>query len=246
MEEEFREFVAARSSALLRTAYLLAGDWATAEDLLQTALTKTYLAWKRLGGIEAVEPYARRVLINTATSWWRRRWHGERPTEVLPEQPGPDRHEQALERDLLWRHVRALPARQRAVLVLRFYEDLSEAQTADLLEISPGTVKSQTARALATLRRRLAAEGVVRPAAATPAPVAPTPARPVPAEPVPAEPVPVRAARAAQSPAGSSGPLAGPPAGPPSGPAAPATPGSPVPLPAAHGPAGMRGSGASA
>lgn len=160
MEEEFREFVAARSSALLRTAYLLAGDWATAEDLLQTALTKTYLAWKRLGEIEAIEPYTRRVLVNTATSWWRRRWHGERPTEVLPERPGPDRHEEALDRDLLWRHVRALPARQRAVLVLRFYEDLSEAQTADLLDISPGTVKSQTARALARLRERLGSEGL--------------------------------------------------------------------------------------
>ena len=91
LEEQFREFVAARSAALLRTAYLLAGDWATAEDLLQTALTKTYLAWKRLGGIEAVEPYARRVLVNTATSWWRRRWHGERPTEVLPERAGARR-----------------------------------------------------------------------------------------------------------------------------------------------------------
>jgi RNA polymerase sigma-70 factor (sigma-E family) len=191
MEEEFREFVAARSSALLRTAYLLAGDWATAEDLLQTALTKTYLAWKRLGRIEAVEPYTRRVLVNTATSWWRRRWHGERPTEVLPEQPGPDRHEEALDRDLLWQHVRVLPARQRAVLVLRFYEDLSEAQTADLLEISPGTVKSQTARALATLRKRLAAEGVApsvqpqpRPAVAPAAQPQPAP-RPLPAPPAP-------------------------------------------------------------
>ncbi|MFY1689729.1 SigE family RNA polymerase sigma factor [Plantactinospora sp. WMMB782] len=158
VDEEFREFVAARSAALLRTAYLLAGDWATAEDLLQTALTKTYLAWKRLGEIEAVEPYARRVLINTATSWWRRRWHGERPTEVLPERPAPDQIEEQLERDRLWRHVRTLPVRQRAVLVLRFYEDLSEAQTAALLDISPGTVKSQTSRALATLRRRLGAE----------------------------------------------------------------------------------------
>ena len=158
MEEEFREFVAARSAALLRTAYLLAGDWATAEDLLQTALTKTYLAWKRLGEIEAVEPYARRVLVNTATSWWRRRWHGERPTEVLPERAAPDRVEEQVERDALWRHVRALPARQRAILVLRFYEDMSEAQTAALLEISAGTVKSQTSRALNTLRRRLGAE----------------------------------------------------------------------------------------
>jgi RNA polymerase sigma-70 factor, ECF subfamily len=159
MEEEFREFVAARSAALLRTAYLLAGDWATAEDLLQTALTKTYLAWKRLGEIEAVEPYARRVLVNTATSWWRRRWHGEKPTEVLPERAAPDQLEEQLERDVLWRHVKALPARQRAVLVLRFYEDMSEAQTAALLNISAGTVKSQTSRALTTLRHRLAAEG---------------------------------------------------------------------------------------
>lgn len=154
IEEEFREFVAARSAALLRTAYLLAGDWATAEDLLQTALTKTYLAWHRLGRIDAVEPYARRVLINTATSWWRRRWHRERPTEVLPEQPGPDQHHEAVERDALWRHVRALPARQRAVLVLRFYEDLSVAETAELLECSTGTVKSQTAKALTLLRER--------------------------------------------------------------------------------------------
>jgi len=177
-EEEFREFVAARSSALLRTAYLLAGDWATAEDLLQTALTKTYLAWKRLGGIEAVEPYTRRVLVNTATSWWRRRWHGERPTDLLPERPGPDRHEEALERDLLWRHVRALPVRQRAVLVLRYYEDLSEAQTAELLDISPGTVKSQTARALSTLRKRLGREGVGGPARLAPARPAGSPVPP--------------------------------------------------------------------
>ncbi|MGC4792981.1 SigE family RNA polymerase sigma factor [Micromonospora saelicesensis] len=158
LEEQFREFVAARSAALLRTAYLLTGDWATAEDLLQTALTKTYLAWKRLGGIEAVEPYARRVMVNTSTSWWRRRWHGERPTEVLPERAGVDEIEQQLDRDLLWRHLRELPNRQRAVLVLRYYEDMSEAQTAAMLDISPGTVKSQASRALATLRRRLGAD----------------------------------------------------------------------------------------
>ncbi|HEX6686154.1 MAG TPA: SigE family RNA polymerase sigma factor [Candidatus Limnocylindrales bacterium] len=160
MEAEFREFVTARSGALLRTAYLLAGDWSTAEDLLQTALTKTYLAWKRLGQIEAVEPYARRVLVNTATSWWRRRWHGERPTEFLPETAAPDRLDEQLDRDVLWKHVKALPARQRAVLVLRFYEDMSEAQTAAMLDISAGTVKSQTSRALGTLRKRLAAEGL--------------------------------------------------------------------------------------
>ncbi|MFI7023156.1 SigE family RNA polymerase sigma factor [Micromonospora sp. NPDC049900] len=169
LEDEFRDFVTARSAALLRTAYLLTGDWGTAEDLLQTALTKTYLAWKRLGGIEAIEPYARRVMVNTSTSWWRRRWHGERPTEVLPERAAADTIEQQLDRDVLWRHLRALPARQRAVLVLRYYEDMSEAQTAALLEISPGTVKSQTSRALATLRRRLGAEeAAVLPGTATP------------------------------------------------------------------------------
>jgi|GEM_PF-245907 RNA polymerase sigma-70 factor (sigma-E family) len=177
MDEEFREFVAARSAALLRVAYLLAGDWATAEDLLQTALTKTYLAWKRLGEIEAVEPYARRVLINTATSWWRRRWHGERPTEILPERPAPDEIETQVERDRLWRHLQSLPVRQRAVLVLRFYEDLSEAQTAALLNISPGTVKSQTFRALNTLRRRLGAEAEqVLGSATSAAPPTPRPA----------------------------------------------------------------------
>lgn len=158
IEEEFREFVAARSAALLRTAYLLTGDWGTGEDLLQTALTKTYLAWKRLGEIGAVEAYTRRVMVNTATSWWRRRWWGERPTEQLPEQAGPDQHQQTLERDAMWQQLRALPPRQRAVLVLRYYEDLSEAQIAELLDISPGTVKSQAARALATLRARLGAD----------------------------------------------------------------------------------------
>jgi RNA polymerase sigma-70 factor (ECF subfamily) len=196
LEDEFREFVTARSAALLRTAFLLAGDWATAEDLLQTALTKTYLAWKRLGQIEAIEPYARRVLVNTATSWWRRRWHGERPTEFLPERAAPDRLDEQLERDALWRHVKALPSRQRAVLVLRFYEDMSEAQTAALLNISAGTVKSQTSRALGTLRQRLAAEGLGPqvPGEAT----LPMPAKPVtteiPAQRTKPEPVPEPAA----------------------------------------------------
>src|SRR6476661_6474327 len=152
VDAEFRQFVAARSAALLRTAYLLVGDWAHAEDILQTALTKTYLAWRRLGEIEAVEAYARRVLVTTATSWWRRRWHGERPTDVMPERAAPDRIEERLERQVLWRHVQALPARQRAVLVLRFYEDLTEAETARILGVTVGTVKSQSSRALASLR----------------------------------------------------------------------------------------------
>ncbi|GIF64872.1 hypothetical protein Ais01nite_29070 [Asanoa ishikariensis] len=192
VEDDFREFVAARSPALLRTAYLLTGDWATAEDLLQTALTKIYLAWRRLGEIEAVEPYARRVLVNTSISWWRRRWHGERPTEVLPERAVADRVDEQLERDALWRHVQALPARQRAVLVLRFYEDMSEAQTAAILDISTGTVKSQTSRALSTLRGRLGAERAAEQARVDELAAAQSGPPPIPRQ-APAPPRPVRA-----------------------------------------------------
>ncbi|MFG1848407.1 SigE family RNA polymerase sigma factor [Micromonospora carbonacea] len=241
LEEEFREFVAARSGALLRTAYLLTGDWATAEDLLQTALTKTYLACKRLGGIEAIEPYARRVMVNTSTSWWRRRWHGERPTEVLPERAGVDEIEQQLDRDVLWRQLRALPSRQRAVLVLRFYEDMSEAQTAALLEISPGTVKSQTSRALATLRRRLGAQAALdlTDAAAEPQPAGRTGNRPGPrTRPAAARSRPARQADPAARPA----PAAPPRPAPAAVPAVPrptraGTPAEPAPAGPGHRPA---------
>jgi RNA polymerase sigma-70 factor (sigma-E family) len=154
-EEVFRDFVAARSAALQRTAYLLVGDWGLAEDLVQTALIKTYLAYRRLDGIAAIEPYARTVLVHTASRWWRRRWRGERRTSVLPDRPVADGADASVERDRVWRLILTLPARQRAVLVLRFYEDLTEAQTARMLGVSVGTVKSHTARALATLRQRL-------------------------------------------------------------------------------------------
>ena len=155
-EAEFRAFVVARTPALLRTAYLLSGgDWALAEDLLQVALTKTYLSWGRIREKGAVEAYVRTTLATTATSWWRRKWHGERPTEVLPEHGTLDRTSDVDERDALWVLVKRLPPKQRAVLVLRFYEDLSEADVARTLGIAPGTVKSTTSRALAALRAQL-------------------------------------------------------------------------------------------
>lgn len=155
-EQAFREFVAARSPALLRTSYLLAGgDWALAEDLLQVALTKTYLSWHRIKDPRAVEGYVRTTLATTASSWWRRKWHGERAYGVLPERPIDDRSVEVDDRDALWQHVKRLPPRQRAILVLRFYEDLSEADTARALGVAPGTVKSQTSRALATLRTKV-------------------------------------------------------------------------------------------
>jgi RNA polymerase sigma-70 factor (sigma-E family) len=146
----FDEFVATRSRALLRTAYLLTGDHALAEDLVQTALAKSWFAWGRIDG--PPEPYVRRVLVTTYATWWRRKWIGERPTGELPEVPVPA-VTSVEDRDALWRALAVLPRRQRAVVVLRYYEDLSEADTAAALGISKGTVKSQAAKALAALRR---------------------------------------------------------------------------------------------
>ncbi len=144
----FEEFVTLRSSALLRTAYLLTRDHAHAEDLLQTALTKAWFAWKRIDSNP--EPYVRKIIVNSYASWWRRKWHGEQPTEVLPERAaaGPD-GDAAQD---LWTAMARLAPRQRAVIVLRYFEDLTEAQTAAILDCSVGTVKSQTSKAFARLR----------------------------------------------------------------------------------------------
>lgn len=146
----FAEFVAARSNRLLRVAYLLTRDWALAEDLLQTSLAKAWSAWPRIEGDP--EPYVRKILVNTYTTWWRRRWNSERPTEVLPERPTADEHGSIDERDQIRRALTRLPRQQRAVLVLRYYEDLSEVEIAETLGISPGTVKSHAFKGLANLR----------------------------------------------------------------------------------------------
>jgi RNA polymerase sigma-70 factor (sigma-E family) len=151
--EDFRSYVAARSPALMRTAYALTGNRADAEDLLQTALAKTYLSWDRIREREAVDGYVRRVMVNTQTSWWRRRKVDERPTAELPERPaGRDAAADLDLHDALWTALATLPRRQRAMVVLRYYEDLSEADTADVLGVSVGTVKSATSRALSRLR----------------------------------------------------------------------------------------------
>ena len=151
--EDFRSFVAARSPALLRTAYMLSGNRADAEDLLQTALAKTYLAWDRIREREAVDGYVRRVMVNTQTSWWRKRKVDEHPSEHLPERPsGRDVTADLDLHDALWTALSGLPKRQRAMVVLRYYEDLSEAETAEVMGVSVGTVKSTTSRALAKLR----------------------------------------------------------------------------------------------
>jgi RNA polymerase sigma-70 factor (sigma-E family) len=151
----FDDFVATRSSSLLRTAYLLTHDRALAEDLVQTSLAKAWFAWGRIEG--RPEAYLRRIMVNTYASWWRRRWNGEEATAELPERAPGSGHRPAEDvrvddRTDLWRALARLPKRQRAVVVLRFYEDLSEIETAEIMQCSVGTVKSQASRALARLR----------------------------------------------------------------------------------------------
>jgi RNA polymerase sigma-70 factor (sigma-E family) len=152
--EGFSEFVLARQAALLRTAYLLTGHAHDAEDLVQTTLIKVVPQWRRIA--DNPEPYVRRVLVNENISRWRRRRWREHPTDELPEvlAAEPDRAELLAVRDAL----RSLAPRQRAVLVLRYYEGLSEAEIAAQLGIAPGTVKSQARDGLATLRQALPAE----------------------------------------------------------------------------------------
>jgi len=154
----FEEFVVARGTVLLRTAWLLTGDHQLAEDLLQTALGKTWPHWARIGasGMGGYEQYVRKVMLTTYVAWWRRRWRGEWPTERLPEPPdettGYAATAAAVRHDLL-AALATLPRGQRAVVVLRYFDDLTETQTAELLGCSVGTVKSQCAKGLAALRR---------------------------------------------------------------------------------------------
>jgi RNA polymerase sigma-70 factor (sigma-E family) len=156
----FEEFVAARSPALLRTAWLLTGDDGLAQDLVQTALAK---AWPRWAAIHRDDPegYVRAIVANTYATWWRRRWRGEVPTETLPDLvSAPDAYVAADLRESVRRALAVLPRGQRAVVVLRHFDDLTEAQTAAALGVSVGTVKSQHARAMTTLRSSPHLEGL--------------------------------------------------------------------------------------
>ncbi|MFD7153889.1 SigE family RNA polymerase sigma factor [Kribbella sp. NPDC059898] len=155
MEPEFEAFAVARQGALFRYAYLLVGDRGHAEDLLQEALTKTFMRWHRLRDSANAEAYTRRVITNTAFSWFRRKGWSEKPRDDVPPLPHTD---DTTTRMWLRAEVRKLPPRQRAVLVLRYFEDLSLAETARILGCSEGTVKSQGNRALARLRATLGPE----------------------------------------------------------------------------------------
>lgn len=151
--EDFDGFVAARGSALWRTAWLLTGDRQRAEDLVQTALGKAWPHWGRVSRSGSFEAYVRKTIFTTYVAWYRRRWNAEVPTEHLPESsPGHDEVERVNHQRDLSAALAQLPRGQRAVVVARYFDDLTEAQTAEALGCSVGTVKSQTSRALAALR----------------------------------------------------------------------------------------------
>lgn len=162
MEEEFGRFVAARGRALCRTAYLLTGDWQVGEDLVQEALTRTYLRRRRLRNAEALEPYARKVLVSLFLSSRRRFWNRELPFASVPDQITTGLLDAAEDRHGIWPALLALSAQQRAVLVLRYFEDLTEADIATVLGCSPGAVKTHAARGLDRLRKSISLEGWTR------------------------------------------------------------------------------------
>jgi RNA polymerase sigma-70 factor (sigma-E family) len=150
----YEEFVVARSAALFRTAYLLAGNQTDAEDVLQAALIKVYRKWSPVSHAASPEAYARRILVNEFLSarrlaWFRRERLVHSPPDVVVGDHSPD------DRLALWPLVTALPPRQRAVVVLRYYEGLSEREIADTLQMAPGTVKSTASAALAALRQSI-------------------------------------------------------------------------------------------
>jgi RNA polymerase sigma-70 factor (sigma-E family) len=152
---EFSEYFAARVHALRNTAHLLCGDWHRAEDITQQAMLRLYVAWPRLARRDALDAYARRVVVRTFLAENRRsRWKREQLTDAPPDTVTTTYHDSS-ERLLLTRALAAVPPKQRVVLVLRYWNDLSVQEVAETLRCSVGTVKSQAARGLATLRQRL-------------------------------------------------------------------------------------------
>lgn len=147
----FREFVDGRSTTLLRAGWLLTGNWTSAEDLVQTALMAVWPRWTQLSGDP--EAYVRKVMLTTFLRWNRRRWTGEMPTASLTDRGSTaDVFDRVDDSRALIGALALLPARQRAAVMLRYFLDLSEAQTAEAMGCAPGTVKSHTAKALSRLR----------------------------------------------------------------------------------------------
>lgn len=163
----FREFVEARSGALLRTAWMLTGDAATAEDLLQTALARTWPHWDRVAHGGHPDAYVRKAMIRLNSRRLSRRWNGERPSGALGSRGSldavsdRDEHGQIEDRVVLLEALAGLPVRQRQAVVLRYFDDLSVEAVAELMGSSVGTVKSQTAKGLAKLRVALGATSLL-------------------------------------------------------------------------------------
>ncbi|MET9914824.1 SigE family RNA polymerase sigma factor [Streptomyces sp. NPDC006476] len=154
-EQDFEEYVRTRHAALLRSAHRLMADPLDAQDLLQTALTRTYLRWDRIADKQLADAYLRRVMINTRTEWWRARKLQELPCEHLPDTGIDDTTEHYADRALLLNILNVLTPKQRSVVVLRYLEQMTIEETATALRLSPGTVKSTLHRALARLRQEL-------------------------------------------------------------------------------------------
>ena len=148
-DQQFTEFFAARAPGLRRTAYLIVRDWHGAEDVTQLGFARLYVVWPRIRP-ETLEAYARKVVVNEALGWLRRR-RRDHLTDAVPDRPAPV-DESPLD---VGRALELLPAQQRAIVALRFLDDLPVAEVARVLDIAEGTVKSQTSRALATLRARI-------------------------------------------------------------------------------------------
>lgn len=153
--EAFSEFASARSASLFRTAYLVIGDYQLAQDLVQESLVKAYVAWPRIRDVTKAEAYTRRIIVTTCISWRRRRSFNERPANDLPDVGVVDPTTLLPEQGELWAAVRHLPPKQRAAVVLRFCEDLSQAQVAELMGCSVGSVKRHTSLALGKLRAEM-------------------------------------------------------------------------------------------
>jgi RNA polymerase sigma-70 factor (sigma-E family) len=148
----FRDYVVARGTALLRMAVMLTGNRADAEDLVQAALAKTYLAWSKINDRAALDAYVRRAMVNTHISWWRRRKLEEFPTDELPDRAVADQSGESDMAEVVRRALDRLPERMRAAVMLRYFEDMTEPEIAAALGISLGTVKSTVSRAVARLR----------------------------------------------------------------------------------------------
>jgi len=166
-DEAFHDFVLDVQRPLAQTAYLLTGDHGHAQDLVQTALLKAYRNWDKVSRADSPLAYMRRVLVTSHVSWRRRRWTTEQVIETLPERAGEDHQARHAEDDVMRRALAQLAPRVRAVVVLRYFEDLTEAETAKVLGCSTGTVSTYAARGLTTLRRHLAPDRQPGPEAAT-------------------------------------------------------------------------------